>query len=179
MALFMEFSPEEHRLFPSSKNWHVCKRIYPRLEISFEGEEQGQTMRIPVNGAVCTQFKFDLDITSQTFGNLILWQDLWPGGQRSDSHAIQRSQKPMQLKRGLTFNVVRLGQWTMPSGLWDEQQLVRDRTARQCIRITGCLEATQRHEIVKGREVMQTGNVGCPQNERSVLPGRRLGVVKS
>lgn len=63
----------------------------------------------------------------------------------------------------------------MPRGLWDGQQLVRHRAARLCIRIR-YLEPSRRHERIEKREVTQSGRVGCPLHENSVLPWGRLGV---
>lgn len=87
MALFMEFSPGRTQTLSFKLELACLQKDLSNVRDLLCREEQGQTMRIPVNGAVCTQFKFDLDITRQTFGNLILWQDLWAGGQISDSHA--------------------------------------------------------------------------------------------
>ena len=87
MALFMEFSPRRTQTLSFKLELACLQKDLPKVRDLLCGEEQGQTMRIPVNGAVCTQFKCDLDITGQTFGILILWQDLWAGGQRSDRHA--------------------------------------------------------------------------------------------
>lgn len=88
MVLFMEFSPGRTQTLSFKLELACLQKYLTKVKDLLLGKEQQQPMRTPAKGAVCTQFKFDLAITGQTSGNLILWQDPWAGAQRSNSHAV-------------------------------------------------------------------------------------------
>lgn len=83
MVLLMEFYPGRTETLSFKLELACLQKYLTKVRDLLLGDEHGQPMRTPAKGAVCTQLKFDLDITGQTSGNLILWQDLW-----ADSHAV-------------------------------------------------------------------------------------------